>query len=242
MGDGMILTSFFKALAQLGDPRFRAVLWRGIGLTLLLLGAMTALLVWGVGWLVGDAVTLPLLGEVQWVDNVLSWAFLALMIVLSVFLMVPVASGVVSMFLDEVAEAVERRHYPTLPKVAGTPLKDEIIDGLSAMGVLIVANILAILLTLILPIAGLPVFFAVNGYLLGREYFTVAAMRRVGRKRALELRRRHGVTIWLAGVLMAAPLTVPILNLVVPILGAATFTHIFHRLQGKANESGQAPG
>src|SRR6056297_2678237 len=103
MDVGMIFTSFFKALAQFSDPRFRKVLWRGIGLTLLLLAAITALLVWGVGWLVGDAVTLPLLGEVQWVDNVLSWAFLALMIVLSVFLMVPVASGVVSIFLDEVA-------------------------------------------------------------------------------------------------------------------------------------------
>ncbi|MDW3118800.1 EI24 domain-containing protein [Roseovarius pacificus] len=234
MGIGMIFTSFFKALSQIGDPRFRKVLWRGIGLTLLLLAGITALLVWGVGWMVGDTVTLPLLGEVQWVDNVISWAFVALMFVMSVFLMVPVASAFVSMFLDEVAEAVEDRHYPGLPKVAGVPLRDGIIDGLSAMGVLIVANILALLLTLVLPIAGLPVFYAVNGFLLGREYFTVAAMRRLGRAGATQMRKKHGLTIWMAGVLMAVPLTVPILNLVVPILGAATFTHLFHRLQARA--------
>ena len=230
----MIFTSFFKALSQIGDPRFRKVLWRGIGLTLLLLAGITALLMWGVGWMVGDSVTLPLLGEVQWVDNVISWAFVALMFVMSVFLMVPVASAFVSMFLDEVAEAVEDRHYPGLPKVSGVPLRDGIIDGLSAMGVLVVANILALLLTLVLPIAGLPVFYAVNGFLLGREYFTVAAMRRLGRAGATQMRKKHGLTIWMAGVLMAVPLTVPILNLVVPILGAATFTHLFHRLQARA--------
>ncbi|EDM70056.1 hypothetical protein RAZWK3B_07404 [Roseobacter sp. AzwK-3b] len=242
MDVGMIFTSFFKALAQLSDPRFRKILWRGIGLTLGLLAAITALLVWGVGWLVGDAVTLPLLGEVQWVDNVLSWAFLALMIVLSVFLMVPVASAFVSMFLDRIAEAVEDRHYPGLPKVQGPPLTDEIVDGLSAMGVLIAANIVALVVTLLLPIAGLPLFYAVNGFLLGREYFTVVAMRRIGRRAAKDMRRRHGALIWMAGVLMAVPLTVPILNLVVPIIGAATFTHIYHRLDKGRGESAQAIG
>jgi len=230
----MILSDFLKAVGQIGDRRFRKVLWRGIGLTLLLLAAVTAVLVWGIGWLVGDSVTLPLLGQVQWVDNVISWAFVALMFVMSVFLMVPVASAFVSMFLEDVAEAVEDRHYPTLPKVDGVPLRDGIIDGISAMGVLIAANIAALLLTLIFPIAGLPVFYAVNGFLLGREYFTVAAMRRLGRAGAVQMRKKHGATIWMAGVLMALPLTVPILNLIVPIIGAATFTHLFHRLQAKA--------
>lgn len=227
----MILTAFFKALGQLGDPRFRRVLWRGLGLTVLLLAGLTALMGWGVGWLVGDSLTLPLLGEVRWVDNLLSGAFVALMIGLSVLLMVPVASAFVSVFLDEVAEAVEARHYPQLPRVDGAPILDEIRDGVSAFGVLVVANIVAVALTLVLPIAGLPVFYALNGFLLGREYFTVAAMRREGRAGATALRRRHAGRIWLAGVLMALPLTVPVLNLIVPILGAATFTHIYHGLR-----------
>lgn len=232
----MILADFFKALGQIGDPRFRAAFWRGLGLTVLLLAGVTAALVWGVGWLVGDTVTLPLLGEVGWVDDVLSWAFLALMLALSVFLMVPVASAFVSMFLEEVAGAVEDRHYPGLPPAPGVPVSEAVRDGLAAMGVLIAANAAALLLTLVLPIAGAPVFIAVNGYLLGREYFTVAAMRREGREGALRLRRRHAATIWAAGVLMALPLVVPVLNLVVPILGAATFTHLYHRL--KAGSSG----
>ena len=227
----MILTAFLRALAQTGDARFRKVLWRGLGLTVLLLASVTAIVVWGVGWLVGDPVHIWLIGDVHWVDNVLSWAFLALMLPLSALLMVPVASGIVSMFLDEVAEAVEERHYPALPKVDGTPLMDDIRDGISAFGVLVVANVVAFVLTLALPFAGVPVFYALNGYLLGREYFTLAAMRREGRARAHEMRRRYAGRIWLAGILMALPLTMPILNLVVPIVGAATFTHIYHELR-----------
>lgn len=230
-----MLGCFFRALGQLSDRRFQKVLWRGIALTLVLLAVITAVLVWGIGLMVGDTLTLPLLGEVRWVDNVLSWAFIALMIGFSGLLMVPVASAFVSMFLDEVADAVEDRHYPGLPEAEGPPLSDDIRDAAASLGVLILANGVALLLTLLLPIAGLPVFFVVNGFLLGREYFMVAAMRREGRAGARAMHQQHRGVIWATGILMALPLTVPILNLIVPILGAATFTHLYHRLKAKGN-------
>ncbi len=101
-------------------------------------------------------------------------------------------------------------------------------------GVILVANILALILYLFAgPFIPL-VFWAVNGYLLGREYFTLAAMRHLGRDGARALRKRNAGTLWLAGALMAAPLSIPVVNLLVPVLGAATFTHLFHRLQGQA--------
>ncbi|MEO1734371.1 MAG: EI24 domain-containing protein, partial [Pseudomonadota bacterium] len=101
-------------------------------------------------------------------------------------------------------------------------------DGLGFLGVLVVANLFALVLYLIFaPLAPI-IFWLLNGFLLGREYFTLAAMRRIGRPAAKALRRRHIVTIWAAGTLMAIPLSVPIVNLIIPILGAATFTHIFH--------------
>ena len=74
------------------------------------------------------------------------------------------------------------------------------------------------------------IFWGLNGFLLGREYFTLAAMRRVGRAQAKVLRKRYAWRIWAAGILMAMPLSIPLLNLVIPILGAATFTHLYHRL------------
>ncbi len=229
----MIVKAFLLALGQLGDPRFRRVLLIGVALTFALLVDTTAGFVSLINWLVGEDVTLPLLGPVTWVNDLLSWTSLAFMMVLSVFLMVPVASAITSMFLDEVAQAVEDRHYPGLPPVKGVSVGDAFRDTVNFLGVLIGANFLALFLyALFTPLAPL-IFWALNGFLLGREYFTLAAMRRVGRDGAKKLRSENTGTIWLAGTLMAIPLSVPLINLVIPILGAATFTHIFHAVQNK---------
>ena len=88
-----ILKALSLSLAQLSDPRFRSVLLKGIGLAIALLAGIYAIVMWVVGWLLGDSVTLPFIGEVTWVDNVVSWGSIPLMLLLSTFLMVPVASA-----------------------------------------------------------------------------------------------------------------------------------------------------
>ncbi|KJS40497.1 MAG: membrane protein [Roseovarius sp. BRH_c41] len=234
----MIFTSFFKAVGQIGDPRFRKVLLLGVGLTLALLIATYAGVLWLIQAAVGDSTTLPLLGEVTWLGDLLSGASFLLMIVLSVFLMVPVASAITSMFLDEVAQAVEDRHYPHLPPASIVPFGEALRDTINFLGVIIGANIVALILYAIFTPFALFIFWALNGYLLGMEYFQLVAMRRVGREGAKSLRRKHRMTIWAAGVLMAMPLSVPLVNLLIPILGAATFTHIFHATQVRRHSSG----
>lgn len=226
----MIFTAFGKALGQMGDPRFRRVLLLGVGLTFALLVAAYALILMLIQGLVGPEATLPLIGQVTWLNDLLSVGSFFLMMLLSVFLMVPVASAITSMFLDEVADAVEARHYPDLPPVPGLSVWEGVKDTVNFLGVLVTANLLALVLYLMFAPMALFIFWGLNGFLLGREYFTLAAARRVGLAEAKRLRRRHGATIWAAGVLMAMPLSVPLVNLLVPILGAATFTHIFHAL------------
>ncbi|MCI5097609.1 MAG: EI24 domain-containing protein [Rhodobacteraceae bacterium] len=229
----MIFNAFFKALGQIGDPRFRRVLFLGIGLTFALLVAVYAGFLILIQTLVGPEAIVPVLGEVRWLDDLLSISSFFFMIILSVFLMVPVASAITSMFLEEVAQAVEDRHYPHLPKVAPVPFWDGLRDTVNFLGVLIGANLLAIILYVFLSPFALFIFWGLNGFLLGREYFTLAAMRRLGREGAAKLRRKHMGTIWIAGTLMAMPLSVPLVNLLIPILGAATFTHIFHALHAR---------
>ena len=233
MGILLILHSFFLAVAQIGDRRFRKVLFLGVALTLALLVAAYAAVLWLIQTMVGPDAVLPIIGEVQWLDDLLSWASLLFMFVLSVFLMIPVASAITSMFLDEVAQAVEDRHYPHLPPAINVPFGDAVRDTVNFLGVLIGANILALFLYLLFSPAAIFIFYGLNGYLLGREYFTLAAMRRVGRDGAKQMRSKYSGTIWIAGILMALPLSIPILNLLIPILGAATFTHIFHALSGR---------
>lgn len=226
----MILSAFFAALGQLGDPRFRRVLLLGLALTIALLVAATSGFVWFVGWLAADSVDVPWIGTITWLDDVLTWASFFVFLILSIFLMIPVASVITSMFLEEVAQAVEDRHFPHLPKAAGSGFGDGLIDTINFLGVLIAANFVALMLYAFLPFAAVFLFWGLNGFLLGREYFTLVAMRRVGRDQAKVLRRAHSGTIWIAGTLMAIPLTIPFLNLIIPILGAATFTHLYHGL------------
>lgn len=234
----MILNAFFLALGQLGDPRFRRVLLLGVGLTIALLIASYAGVLWLVRWLVGEDASLPFIGPINWLNDLAGWSSVGLMLVLSVFLMMPIASAITSLFLDEVAQAVEDRHYPTLPPATPVPFVDQVLDAVGFFGVLIVANIIALMLATVLlfifPPAWAAVFWGVNGFLLGREYFTLAAIRRVGRIEAKRLRAHHAGTIWLAGTLMAVPLSIPLLNLLIPIIGAATFTHIFHKTSARS--------
>lgn len=234
MDIGLILSALARTLGQIGDRRFTRVLLIGVGLTLALLIAAYAGLLWFLKWSMGPEATLPLIGTVTWLDDLVGWSSLLLMLIVSVFLMVPVASAITSMLLEDVAAAVEDRHYPHVPKAAPIPFGEAFRDTVNFLGVLIAANTLALFvyaLVFWLPFAPVVLFWALNGFLLGREYFTLAAMRHEGHTGARSMAKRNRMTIWAAGFLMAIPLSIPIMNLLIPILGAATFTHIYHGLR-----------
>ncbi|MEM7733426.1 MAG: EI24 domain-containing protein [Pseudomonadota bacterium] len=228
----MIFAAFFKAIGQIGDPRFRKVLLLGIGLTIALLVGAYAGLLWLIEALTGDST--QIFGyEITWLGDLLGWGSLFLMLILSAFLMVPVASAITSMFLDEVAQAVEDRHYATLPAATRVPFFEGLRDTVNFLGIIIAANLLAFILYALVTPAAPFIFYALNGYLLGMEYITLVATRRIGRKAAKAFRRKHLGTVWFAGILMAIPLSIPLVNLLIPILGAATFTHIYHGLTAR---------
>ncbi len=179
----LILSCFFRALGQWTDPRFRRVLLLGVALTFALLVGVYALFLALIQWLVPETTDLPLLGPVGGLDTLLSIGSFFLMLLASVFLMVPVASAFTGIFLEDVVDAVEDRHYPTLPDGRKMGLAEGLISSVNFFGIVLVANLIALFLW---PFAGplVPVlFWSVNGYLLGREYFTLVAQRRMGQGR-----------------------------------------------------------
>ena len=110
-------------------------------------------------------------------------------------------------------------------------LGEGLLGAVNFFGIALGANFLALFLW---PFAGplVPVlFWSLNGYLLGREYFTLVAQRRMDKAEARTLWRANRGRIWLAGTLMAAPLSIPILNLIIPVMGVATFAHLFQSLR-----------
>jgi len=230
----LIFSSFFRALGQMGSAAFLKVIFLGMALALALLAAVT----WGFAQVIyaisPDTVDLPFVGGVDGVAALLSWGGFGVMLVLSMFLMIPVASLFSGLFLDEVAGAVETRHYPALPPARGQGFYDGLRSGVNFLGLVIAVNVPALILYVVFaPIAPV-LFWVINGYLLGREYFALVSSRRMDAAAAKALRRAHWGKVWLAGICMAIPLSVPVLNLVIPVLGVATYTHIFHGLQGRA--------
>ena len=226
----MIFTAFFRALGQLGDRRFRRVLLLGVLLALALLAGFYAAFLQLIWWLTPDSIEIPFVGPVTGIATLLGWGSLLVMLALSVFLMVPVASVFTGLFLEDIVDAVEDRHYPALPPATPLPWAEALRQSVNFLGVVLAVNLGALFLY---PFVGpfTPVlFWAVNGFLLGREYFTLVALRRLPPVEAAALRRRNRLRLWAAGTLMAAPLSIPVVNLVVPVLGVATFTHLFHRL------------
>lgn len=225
------MNDIIKAIGQIGDPRFRNVLLMGVGLSLGLLIAFSIVFIWFVQWMVGPAITLPWFGEITWLDNVAGWAAIPVTLIASIFLMVPVASAFTGLFLDRIAQAVEDQHYPGLGSARTQSVAEALIDSAKFLGLVIGVNLLALIAYLLLAPFALFIFWGVNGFLLGREYAQMVAARRLPAKEAVAFRKRHRGAIWGTGILMAVPLSVPILNLLIPVIGVAAFTHLFHRLK-----------
>lgn len=230
----MIFASFAAALGQTGDPRFRRVVLIGVLLAFALLVAVYALFLLAIAFLTPETVDLPLIGPVEGVHSLLGWLSLAFMLGLSVFLMVPAAAAFAGLFTEDVAAAVEARHYAFLPPARRQPLGEALKSSVNLIGLIVAVNIGAVFLYPLLGPASPLLFWAVNGFLLGQEFFAMVAARRLPPEEARALRRAHRGRIWAAGVLMALPLSMPLVNLVVPVLGTATFTHLFHRLRATA--------
>jgi CysZ protein len=229
----MILSAFLKAIGQIRDRRFRRVLLLGLGLTIALLLAFSLGTVALLGWLLPDRLWLPLIGEIALTGAVLGWVSVPVFLGLSAVLMVPVASAFMGLFLDQIAAAVEDRHYPGLLKARAIGLADSLRDSARFLGVVVAVNLVALVgYVLLAPIAPI-LFWGVNGYLLGREYGQLVALRRQDLAGANRFRRTHAGRLFVAGVLMAVPLTIPVLNLLVPIIGAASFTHLYHMLSAR---------
>lgn len=232
-----MLRALRLSLAQMNDAPFKRVVWLGLALALALLFAMYAALLLVIQLVVPDTLSLPLAGEVQGLGTLLSLGSLVFMLVLSVFLMVPVASAFTGLFLDDVADAVEARHYRHLPPAPRASLWATLSDSARYFVLLVGVNLLGMLVFVISGGLGMLALWLLNGFLLSREYFTMIALRRLPPAEARALHRQRLLRLWPAGVVMAMLLSVPLLNLLVPVLAAAVFTHLYHLGEARQRRS-----
>jgi uncharacterized protein involved in cysteine biosynthesis len=217
-----VFRALFLGFRQLGEPSSGRLLLR-----CLLLAVLTfVLLVAAVGTLLS---VLDLTGW-AWLDTSLAIAGSAATLVLA-WLLFPVTIAItLGFFAEEVADAVERRHYPDLPPPSGMAIGASVLGAVRFGAVALSLNLLVLPLYL-LPGANLLIYLALNGYLLGREYFELVAGRRLPGATVSALRRRLRGRLWLAGAIIAALLTVPLFNLIAPVVAIAFMVHLFEGLR-----------
>lgn len=218
-----MLQAFIKALSQLNEPAVRRPLWLGVVLALVVFIALWTL----VGWLL-TATTLFAWGWLETAADLLGGTVVA---VLTWFLFPVVVSGFAAFFLDGVAAAVEARHYPGLPPAPGMRTPDAIVSGFRFLAISVLLN-LGLLPFLFIPPVFPFVFYSANGYLLGREYFELVASRRLGRAQARSIRKAHRWRVFFSGVMVTFLLTLPVLNLVAPVIATAAMVHLLQSWVG----------
>jgi CysZ protein len=205
-----------KTLGQMNDPRIRGVIGKTLALAVVGYLVFVVLIYLLIGWLSG------LTG---WLEGLAQFGGVIGAVVIAWFLFPSVAAAIAGIFADEVIDAVEAVHYPHLPPARGVPVVAALLDGLKLALIAIIANLLALPFLIVFPVYIL-ITWGVNGWLLGREYLEMVAFRRLPRAEARALHKAHNATFTIAGILIAICLTIPFVNLIAPVLGAAFMVHV----------------
>ncbi len=219
-----LLQPLSRAITQIDDRVFVGVLLRSLAWSAVCFAAIFLGAVWAV------QAALSLHGWLAWVAGAFGGIAAAL---LTFFLFLPVAAVIGTLFLDSIAAAVERRFYPGLPHATGAPLAAQVWDGIAVGLKILGLSLVALVLALLLPGIGLILAWAVNAYAIGRGLFVAVAMRRMPRVEAESLYRRHRLVVLLQGGVLAAMAFIPVLNLLIAVLGVASFVHVLDQATGR---------
>jgi CysZ protein len=215
------------AMRDILSPPFRGVLFKSLALTLALLAAL-----WGVlTWLFARQVAIPY----PWLDATLSVLTGLGLLVGFGFLVAPVTALFAGIFLDDIAEVVERTHYGGDTPGRAMPLGRSFLLSVKFLALVVLVNAVALPLVLLLGF-GFLIFLAANAYLLGREYFELAALRFHDPETVRRLRTRNSAQLFGAGLLIAGVLAIPFLNLLTPLFATALMVHMHKRIISGAKE------
>ena len=215
------------AVRQAFDPAFRAVALKTVAVS----AGLYALLIASLGWAL-DALTLF---DIAWLDWTIKAVAGAGAVVVGIMTFPLVATIVVGLFLEEIADAVDSRHYPDKPAAPGQSVASSFVAAVRLVLVALILNVLVLPLYLI-PGLNVFVFYGLNGYLLGREYFELVALRRIEPCAARRLRGRSRWRVLLGGILITILFSIPVINWLMPIIATAFMVHEFDAVERRSAE------
>ncbi len=216
-----MLKDALDSLADIVSPPFRKVMVKSLALT-----AAALLLAWlGLDRLAVHFVVV----QPPWLATLVAWLIGLSLLVGAVFLAAPVASLVASLFLDEIAAHVEAEIDPFGQQGRPAPFVEATLAALRFAGLSLIVGIVSLAL-LFVPGIGFAAWLAANAYLLGREYFELAAMRFHSAAQARALRRRRAGLVFVYGVAIAVFVAIPLVNLLTPLFATTLMARLHKRV------------
>jgi CysZ protein len=215
-----LLSPLFRAFGQLDDRVFLGVLVRSVAWSAVCFVLLHVATIWAVHRL------LDLHGWIGWAADLLGGIGASL---LALWLFLPVAAAIGTLYIDRIARAVEHRYYPSLPPPRGASIGAQLWDAVSVGARILLLSLLGLVLALFIPGIGLVLAWIIGGYAIGRGLFAAVAMRRMPRAAAEALYRRARPVILVQGCILALAGYVPILNLLIPVIGTAAMVHVLDR-------------
>jgi CysZ protein len=223
----MLPSAFLKAFRQLGDAKFKRVLFIGIGVAALV-QILLAVLLW-------KSVGQIKLLEWDWANTLIGVLGGFAVHALLILIFPAISTAIMSFWLDDVAMAVETVHYPNLPALRSQSITTQSGAGIRFMVVTISLNLLILPLYLI-PGLNFVFYYLLNGYLFGREYAELVLLRRLDDGQVKTLRRGNRGIFFAAGGLIAFLFSFPLINLAAPVLGTAIMVHVAESLRRSRQE------
>jgi CysZ protein len=221
-----MLASFSLALRDALAPEQRKALLVCLGGTLLLLAVLWV----GASFLI-SAVHLS---GISWLDTVIQVLGSLAGLFVAWLLFPAISMLVLGFFIDGVIASIERRHYPGLATARRIGIRESLGSTLRLALLALVLN-LAMLPLYLLPVVNLFIFYGLNGYLVGREYFETIAYRRLEREGVKAMWRRYRIRLFFAGLIIALLLSLPFVNLVAPLIGVAFMLHLFEIMRRRSS-------
>ena len=213
-----------RAIGQLPDPAILRVLVKSIAITAVIIGLLGL-----AGWYLLSGMIEE--WQLSFGAELGALAAVLITVIAGWLLFRVVALAVLQFFADEIVHAVETRHYPqALTSARKLSLQEEMRNSMRSTVRVVLANLVALPFAIALLITGIGtaiLFLAVNGWLLGRELQDMVWLRHANAS-AGKPPIGPGTRFALGGI-VAILLTIPVVNFLAPVIGAAAATHLVHR-------------
>lgn len=217
----MFMEAFFRSIAFMLRPSAWKVLIYSAIVTAISLMVLAGVLSWAV-----THFTFFDNGNMEWLADMI--AMLG-GVVGTIFLFPLITPLVVYLFLDQVADAVEERDYPdSIPAPTPKSVWPLVWGAVKFVALSLLINLLALPFYLV-PFLNLILYYVINGYLIGREFFEMVGTRHFSVEEVAARRKRLGMVVFVGGAGITMALTIPLLNLFAPIFGTAFMVHLLHQ-------------